>query len=74
VLKVEFGIGVAGVLIGLVLMGTGQRMCRTTCWIDNVFKMLLPAAYESWAGGLPILLIGVGIIGHALYKHSRKSR
>jgi hypothetical protein len=72
VLKVELGIGVAGVLIGLALMATGQRMCRTTCWVDNVFKMLLPTSYESWAGGLPVLLIGVGIIGHAIYRRFRR--
>lgn len=73
-LKVELGIGVTGVLIGLVLMGAGQRMCRPTCWIDNMFKMLLPTTHESWAGGLPVLLIGVGFIGHALYKHSRRTK
>ena len=28
-MRVELGIGVAGVVIGLALMLTGQRMCRT---------------------------------------------
>ncbi|SDZ70770.1 hypothetical protein SAMN05518854_11578 [Variovorax sp. YR266] len=70
-MKVELGIGIAGVLIGLTLIGTGQRMCRTTCWVDDVFKMLLPTSYESWTGGLPAVLIGVGLIGHAIYKHFR---
>lgn len=73
-MKVELGIGIAGVLIGLVLMGTGQRMCRTTCWLDDLFKMLLPTSHESWAGGMPALLIGVAMIGHAIYKRSRKSK
>ena len=70
----ELGIGAAGVLIGLALMLTGQRMCRTTCWIDDLFKMLLPPSHESWAGGLPALLVGLIIIGHAIYKRSRKSK
>lgn len=73
-LKLELGIGIAGVLIGLALMATGQRMCRTTCWVDDVFRMFLPASHESWAGGLPVVLIGVAIIGHALYKHLGRSR
>ncbi|MDH6164877.1 hypothetical protein M2282_000005 [Variovorax boronicumulans] len=72
-MKAELGIGVAGILIGLILMWTGQRMCRTTCWIDDAFKLLLPAAYESWAGGLPVVLIGAGFIGHAIYKRPRRS-
>ncbi|NDZ15405.1 hypothetical protein [Variovorax sp. WS11] len=71
-MKVELGIGVLGVLIGLALMLTGQRMCRGTCWIDDVFKMLLPSSYESLAGGLPALLAGLAIIAHALYKGAKK--
>lgn len=73
-MKVELGIGVAGILIGLALMWTGQRMCRTTCWIDELFRMLLPASRESWAGGLPVVLIGIVIVGHAVYRRSRKSK
>lgn len=71
-MKVELGIGMIGVLIGLALMLTGQRMCRTTCWIDDLFKMLLPPSYESLAGGLPALLVGLIIVGHAIYKGVRK--
>lgn len=73
-MRVELGIGVVGVLIGLALMLTGQRMCRTTCWLDELFKMLLPPSYESWAGGLPALLVGLIIIGHATYRRSQKPK
>ena len=68
-MRVEIGIGLAGVLIGLALMLTGERMCRTDCWINSLFKMLLPASLESWAGGLPVLVVGLIVIGHAIYKY-----
>lgn len=67
-MKGEIAIGAAGVLIGGALMLTGGRMCRGTCWIDDMFKMLLPAGYESWAGGLPLVLVGVAMVVHALVR------
>lgn len=67
-MKGEIAIGAAGVLIGGALMLTGGRMCRSTCWIDDAFKMILPVGYESWAGGLPAVLLGIGLIIHALLR------
>ena len=67
-LKGEIAIGAAGVLAGGALMLAGGRMCRGTCWIDDAFKMLLPTGYESWAGGLPAVLVGAAVIAHALLR------
>ena len=69
--KFELSIGVVAILIGLVLMISGQRMCRTSCWMEDLFRMLLPASHESWAGGVPMFLIGIAIVGHAVYRRSR---
>lgn len=71
-MKVGIGIGLAGILIGLSLMITGQQMCRTSCWADNVFKLFLPKAYESLAGGLPWLLVGVAIIVCTIWKRPKR--
>ena len=69
--KVEIGIGLTAVSIGLALMVSGQRMCRTSCWVDNVFKLLLPSGYEFLAGGMPSLLIGIAIVAHAIWKRPK---
>ena len=44
--KIGIGIGLTAISIGLALMVSGQRMCRTSCWVDDVFKLLLPKDYE----------------------------
>jgi hypothetical protein len=72
--KVELGMGIVGSLIGLGLMATGQRMCRTSCWVDRLFELLLPASHASWAGGLPVLLVGLAIVGHAICRRLRPSK
>ncbi len=69
--KVEIGIGLTAVSIGLALMVSGQRMCRTSCWVDNVFKLLLPSGYEFLAGGISWFLIGVAIVAHAIWKRPK---
>ena len=51
--KIGIGIGLTAISIGLALMVSGQRMCRTSCWVDDVFKLLLPKDYEFLAGGMP---------------------
>lgn len=51
--KVEITIGAAGVLIGAALMMSGKAMCRTSCWVDDVFRYLLPNNLASLAGGIP---------------------
>jgi len=70
-MKVELGIGVTAVLIGLSLMVSGKQMCRTSCWEDNVFRYLLPRQYESLAGGLPWLLMGVAVIGYVILRRKK---
>jgi hypothetical protein len=70
--KVEFGIGLTAVSIGLALMVSGQRMCRTSCWVDNVFKLLLPSGYEFLAGGISWFLIGIAIVAHAIWKRPKQ--
>ena len=65
-MKVEVAIGVVAILIGLALMLSGQQMCRTSCWVDDLFRYLLPASLKSLAGGMPCLIVGVVIIGWAV--------
>ena len=69
--KVEIGIGLTAVSIGLALMVSGQRMCRPSCWVDDVFKLLLPSGYEFLAGGISWFLIGVAIVAHAIWKRPK---
>ena len=70
--KVEIGIGLTAVSIGLALMVSGQRMCRTSCWVDDVFTLLLPSGYEFLAGGISWFLIGVAIVAHAIWKRPKQ--
>ncbi|MFN3735551.1 hypothetical protein [Comamonas testosteroni] len=69
--KVEIGIGLTAIAIGLALMMSGQRMCSTSCWIDDVFKWLLPKDYEFLAGGMPSLLVGIAIVAYAIWKRPK---
>ncbi|XAH24372.1 hypothetical protein AAFF27_04050 [Xylophilus sp. GW821-FHT01B05] len=73
-MKVELGIGITCSLIGLALMVTGQRMCRTSCWVDRLVELLLPASHASWAGELPVLLVGLAIVGHAICRRLRPAK
>ena len=69
--KVEIGIGLTAIAIGLALMVSDQRMCGTGCWIDDVFKWLLPKDYEFLARGMPSLLVGIAIVAHAIWKRPK---
>lgn len=69
--KVEIGIGLTAIAIGLALMVSGQRMCRTSCWLDNVLKLLLPKDYEFLAGGISWFLVGVAIVAYAIWKRPK---
>lgn len=71
-MKVGIGIGVTMILIGLSLMITGRQMCRTSCWADDMLKLILPKSLEFLAGGLPWVLIGLALIVHAIWSSSRR--
>ena len=66
--KVEIAIGAAGVLIGSALMMSGKAMCRTSCWVDDIFRYLLPNNLASLAGGIPWVLMGFAIIVWSLWR------
>lgn len=70
--KFGIGVGIVAVLLGVFLMLTGQRMCRTSCWIDGLFKLFLPKDYEYLAGGLPSFFIGVAIILYSIWRYPRR--
>lgn len=65
-------IGLMGVLVGLSLMLKGQQLCRTSCWVDNVFKLFLPDGYDHLAGGFPWIVVGIAIIVHSIWKPPRQ--
>jgi hypothetical protein len=67
-MKVELAIGGTALLVGLSLMVAGKRMCRVTCWADDIFRYLLPSQYEFLAGGLPWVLVGLAIIGYTVLR------
>lgn len=73
-MKMEICIGVGSALIGVSLMMAGRQMCRGTCWIDNLFRLLLPFSYEHWAGGLPWFLMGLAIILYVLWNDISKGK
>jgi len=52
-------------------MMSGQRMCRTSCWVDNLLKLLLPRDYEFLAGGISWFLMGVAIVAYAIWKRPK---
>jgi len=70
-MKVELAIGGAAVLIGLSLMLAGKQMCRTSCWADDLFRYFLPQQFQSLAGGMPWLLVGVALIGYTLLRRRK---
>jgi hypothetical protein len=70
----QLAIGAFGILVGMALMLTGQSMCRTQCWIDSVWRMLLPESFASIAGGLSWVFIGIGIVGWSLLNPRTKKR
>lgn len=70
-MRVERKIGAVSIIIGLGLMATGQQLCRTSCWFDNLFKLVLPRTYESLAGGLPWLVIGIALTAHEIWKRPK---
>lgn len=72
-MKIEIGIGGVSAMIGLTLMISGHQVCRSSCWIDNVFKLILPHSYEYLAGGLPWFLMGALMIIYVFWKDSRKN-
>lgn len=69
--KVGVGIGLVGVLVGLAQMVSALQMCRTSCWVDDVFRLFLPKDYEFLAGGLPTFIIGIAIFAHAIWKRPK---
>lgn len=69
---VLLGIGFFSIMTGLVLISSGAQMCRTSCWIDGIFKLLLPGHLETWAGGLSWLTGGIAITLFGLLGSSNK--
>jgi hypothetical protein len=69
---IGIAIGATSVLIGLALITTGQSMCRTTCWIDNVFRSILPESFGFLGNGLPAIVIGVAIIIHTVWSNRKR--
>jgi uncharacterized membrane protein HdeD (DUF308 family) len=65
-MKVGVTIGAVGILIGLILMASGNHMCRTSCWADDIFRYILPESWEKLSGGIPSVIVGVAIIVHAV--------
>jgi hypothetical protein len=61
-MKIGIGFGVGSILIGIALMMGGQQLCRTSCWVDNLFKVFLPRDLESLAGGMPWIAMGVVLV------------
>lgn len=53
-------------------MATGQSMCRTSCWIDNLFRLVLPENYAFLGHGLPAVVIGIAIIIHAVWNDKKR--
>lgn len=71
-MKAGLVFGSISILIGVALMMGGERMCRTSCWMDNLFRIFLPKGHESLAGGLPWVVMGVAIIIYAVWKRPRQ--
>lgn len=65
--KVGVILGSTAILIGLAVIASGKPMCRTSCWMDGVFRLLLPERLDYLAIGLPSIIIGIGVIFHALW-------
>jgi hypothetical protein len=63
--KGGFIIGSTSILIGLAIITSGKSMCRTSCWMDDVFRILLPERLDYLAIGLPSIIIGIAIIFHS---------
>ena len=69
---IGIAIGATSVLIGLALITTGQSMCRTTCWVDNVFRSILPESFDFLGNGTPAIVIGIAIIIHTVWSNRER--
>jgi len=69
---VFLGIGLLCIMIGFIAIATGAKVCRTSCWIDQIFKLLLPTHLVTWAGGISWLILGIGVTIFGLVKFGKK--
>jgi len=66
--KIGFGIGISAIITGLILMASGERMCRSSCWAVNFLKLFFPKEYEFLAGGAVSVLAGIWILIQSITK------
>lgn len=52
-------IAVIPIAIGIALATTGESICRTSCWIDNLFRLMLPDSLKGMAGGTSWIIGGL---------------
>ena len=70
-MKVALAIGVTAILVGISLMISGKTMCRGDCWIGDLFRYALPSRYETLAGGVPWVLMGVAMVVFTLLRRKK---
>jgi len=66
--KIGCGIAISAIIIGLILMANGERMCRSSCWAVDFLKLFFPKEYEFLAGGAVSFLVGVWILMQSITK------
>ena len=65
--KGGFIIGSTVIFLGFAVITSGKSMCRTSCWMDDFFRLLLPERLDYLAIGLPSIIIGIAIVLHSLW-------
>lgn len=54
--------GLISIGLGVVLGISGERLCRTSCWVENTISIFLPSAFKYLAGAMPWIVLGVFLI------------
>jgi hypothetical protein len=70
--KIGFILGSVACVIGVSQMISGHAICGRSCWIITVFKVFLPKAHESMAGGLSTLTLGLALITWGTWSFFRR--
>ncbi|MBS0450644.1 MAG: hypothetical protein JSS14_04975 [Proteobacteria bacterium] len=64
-MSLEMCIALGLITVGVLLAMTGQEICQNLCWVDKAVDFVLPDALDSFSGGIPIIVVGLVLLGNA---------
>lgn len=52
------------IAVGVLFAVSGQEICHHRCWLDQGVDFVLPEAFESLSGGVPVVVVGLILLAH----------